>query len=82
MLKFTFSKLFENISIKVNVYRCRPENGRIPLIVQWYKMVYFMMRMIVLIIYIICKILLHHFVNTVHNCGFIAVDKERVWLTH
>ena len=40
-------KIFENmlnITIKVIAYGCSPENGRIPLIVQWYKMVHFMMR--------------------------------------
>ena len=44
-------KIFENmlsITIKVNANGCRPENSRILLIVQWYKMVHFMMRIIVL----------------------------------
>ena len=50
MLKITFSKLFENmlnITIKVNANGCRPENGRIPLIVQWYKLVHFMIVLII-----------------------------------
>ena len=55
VFKITFSKLFENvlnITIEVNANGCRPENGRILLSVQCYKMVYFMMQIIVLIIYV------------------------------
>ena len=65
MFKITFSKLFENmlnITIEVNA---RPENGRISLIVQWYKMVHFMMRIIALIINAFLNYL-RHLVNTVH----------------
>ena len=43
--------LFKNNTIEVSAYGCRPKNGRIPLIVQWYKLVHFMMRVIVLMIY-------------------------------
>ena len=51
-----------NITIKVNAYGCRPENGRIPLIVQWYKLVHFM---IVLIIDLYLN-LFRHLVYTIH----------------
>ena len=51
-----------NITIKVNAYGCRPENGRFPLIVQWYKLVHFM---IVLIIDLYLN-LFRHLVYTIH----------------
>ena len=37
-LKSRFQNML-NITIKMLAYVCRPENGWIPLIVQWYKMV-------------------------------------------
>ena len=41
-----------NITIKVNAYCCRPENGSISMMIaHYYKMVHFMMKIIVLIIY-------------------------------
>ena len=43
VLKIMFENML-NITIKMIAYGCSPENGRIPLIVQWYKMVHFMMR--------------------------------------
>ena len=52
--KFSFSKSLENmlnITTKVNAYGCRPQSGRNYLNQQWYRMVHFMMRIIVLIIY-------------------------------
>ena len=63
-----------DITIKVNAYGCRPENGRIPLIVQWYTLVHFMMTLIVLIIYAYLN--LFNFVTSLgehctHFCRFI-----------
>ena len=49
-LNYSF-KIMLNITIKVNAYGCRPEKGRISMIIHWYNMVHFMMKIIVLIIY-------------------------------
>ena len=49
-----FKSPFENmlnITIKVDAYGCRPENGRIPMIVHLYKMEHFMMKIVHLIVY-------------------------------
>ena len=78
-------KIIWDITIKVNAYGCRPENGRIPLIAQWYKLVHFMMTLIVLIIYAYLN--LFNFVTSLgehctHFCRFIAMDKERLWFAH
>ena len=43
----------------------RPENSRIPLILQWYKMVHFIMRIILCILEFVKK-KLRHLVNTIH----------------
>ena len=87
-VEITFSIYFEsmlNITIKVNAFGCRPENGRFPFMysgtnwcILWWD--------IELIIYAYLN-LFNFFTSlgehcTHFFCRFIAMDKERFWLTH